>query len=126
MAIAILRHYLAHLSSNFVSDTLTRLVQRGLHAISIFLLFIVLGACIIIHNIVLRIIHNIRHTRVHYRVPQSVNQLCKYIVKCIYVSCGFPCHGLKCFMLHKVFQFSCLSSTVIIFHITRLYLHLSS
>ena len=64
-----------HLSSNFVSDTLARLVQRGLHTISISLLFTVLGACIIIHNILLRIVHNIRHTRVHYRVPQSVNHI---------------------------------------------------
>ena len=64
------------------------LVQRGLRAISIFLLFIVsnaLGACIIVHNIVLCIVYNIRHTKVHYRYPQSVNQLCKYIVKCVQV-----------------------------------------
>ena len=84
----ILRHYLAIHVTLFFQLCVRYLVQRGLRAISIFLLFIIsnaLGACIIVHNFVLCIVYNIRHTRVHYTYPQSVNQLCKYIVKCVQV-----------------------------------------
>ena len=76
----ILRHYLP----NFVSDTSSTWVTCYFNFLVIHC-FNALGACIIVHNIVLCIVYNIRHTRVHYRYPQSVNQLCKYIVKCVQV-----------------------------------------